>query len=921
MSNNNEALYKSIGELIDQGEIEDAYRLVAPLAERDDPRALNFLGIFYEKGLHVPQDYETAFKLYTKSGALGEARGVCSVGLMYQSGYYLQQDYQRAFNCFKRSAEMGYAYGRYCLGWAYYYGQGVAQDFAEAFTLFCHTADEVPYAGYLAGMMCIHGIGISEDSKKGEDLLRSSALRGCDEAKRFLSAFVEAEKTVIISQQVLPDGIIDPFVLLNKEMSDGLAIDGQTLGFINTTKGKELCHTGRIAEYYLLNCIVNYLFYEAPPDEQHVYMAAQFVDAALPDHFGGISYFHRLMDMLRENENTMPSHPALLSYERFTALAGDAAKMIAQSLRARFDIIGDQNNIFAYISKSQRISPMANLILQTFYGTPDCPADFKASGRLLERLTALYKKHEAGETADILALVEVSHKPQPLKKAMMKLIRFFSAFENEYADAYANALKILDNEEEMRELTLLAFKYLEGDGVAEDTEKAVEMLTTAADAGDMDAIYCLAFLYSDGTAVKKDLAKSLAYYIELSDMGDPDGHMNAAYSYLYGTGTRESLYSALDYLELAAPDKPRARYLLGVLHVQRKLLSPDAEQGMAMIRSAAADGDDLAGYFLSVLDQGAKILQEYHAGKNVKIDHTAEYKAMDKALNEGGDITVHVLRLLVKFEGWMEGEAEILAKYYLFIAVFGLVRDTYAEEYRNLSEVYWLILNKGKRDEMGIPSELDTLFNNLHAKDPESIHFRYYMCYRTLVFDDFGERVQKSLVKSLGLTMESIPIKMDFERMVEIRAHAHMIGIISKAEDTSEFEYNLFRPGWLQKQMIHWLITWEKAAKGERAKAMDQTARFLSVYFDVPKILQRYGAERERELAQKDWDSPYRRQALFRWHDIMKKITYNYPSANAYITIDPKWEGKKTLTDEDIGALYDEIAKKQTELIKQGYDS
>lgn len=62
----------------------------------------------------------------------GDASAQYNLGIAYEDGYGVTQDYAQAATWFRKAAEQGDASAQYALGILYYQGQGVTQDYAEA---------------------------------------------------------------------------------------------------------------------------------------------------------------------------------------------------------------------------------------------------------------------------------------------------------------------------------------------------------------------------------------------------------------------------------------------------------------------------------------------------------------------------------------------------------------------------------------------------------------------------------------------------------------------------------------------------------------------------------------------------------------------------------------------------------------------
>ena len=79
------------------------------------------------------QDYTTALRLAADQG---DAGAQFNLGLMYDLGRGVPQDYAQAVKWYRLAADQGYAWAQNNLGNMYELGQGVPQDYVEAHKLF-----------------------------------------------------------------------------------------------------------------------------------------------------------------------------------------------------------------------------------------------------------------------------------------------------------------------------------------------------------------------------------------------------------------------------------------------------------------------------------------------------------------------------------------------------------------------------------------------------------------------------------------------------------------------------------------------------------------------------------------------------------------------------------------------------------------
>ena len=104
-----------------------------PLAEKGNTEAQVYLGVTYELGKGVSQDYQLAVKWYKRVAEQGHANAQYYLGGMYLSGQGVPQDYQLAVKWYRRSAQQGNAPAQLGLGFRYASGKGVPQDFVLAY--------------------------------------------------------------------------------------------------------------------------------------------------------------------------------------------------------------------------------------------------------------------------------------------------------------------------------------------------------------------------------------------------------------------------------------------------------------------------------------------------------------------------------------------------------------------------------------------------------------------------------------------------------------------------------------------------------------------------------------------------------------------------------------------------------------------
>jgi TPR repeat protein len=88
----------------------DSYRNTEELrktAEKGDAESQNKLGVVYELGLGVNQDYEEAVKWYRQAAAQGSAKAQYSLGDLYEAGHGVARNKVLAREWFSKACQNG----------------------------------------------------------------------------------------------------------------------------------------------------------------------------------------------------------------------------------------------------------------------------------------------------------------------------------------------------------------------------------------------------------------------------------------------------------------------------------------------------------------------------------------------------------------------------------------------------------------------------------------------------------------------------------------------------------------------------------------------------------------------------------------------------------------------------------------------
>lgn len=156
-------------------------------AEKGYAPAQKKLGLCYEEGRGVPQDFALAAVWYTKAAEGGNADDQYNLGSRYQSGKGVPQDSVQAITWFRKAAERGHARAQSDLAYCYDTGKGVAQDYAQAVVWYTKAAEQGDVRSQSnLGNCYYHGWGVPVDYAQAVAWFRKAAEKGDAKAKNGL---------------------------------------------------------------------------------------------------------------------------------------------------------------------------------------------------------------------------------------------------------------------------------------------------------------------------------------------------------------------------------------------------------------------------------------------------------------------------------------------------------------------------------------------------------------------------------------------------------------------------------------------------------------------------------------------------------------------------------------------------------------
>ena len=164
----------------------------------EDGDAINSLGVCYENGKGVKQDYKKAFELYSLASQKGNSYGTRNVGLYYKLGRYVAQDYKKALEYYLKAYEQGCYLACDSIARLYENGLGVVKDENKAFAWYSKGAEKNNKESLNSLGICYEsGKGCKQDYKKALECYEKASKLGLGIAMYNVGIFYEYGKGVL----------------------------------------------------------------------------------------------------------------------------------------------------------------------------------------------------------------------------------------------------------------------------------------------------------------------------------------------------------------------------------------------------------------------------------------------------------------------------------------------------------------------------------------------------------------------------------------------------------------------------------------------------------------------------------------------------------------------------------------------------
>ena len=129
-------------ELLEANQFSEALALFQLSASTGNSEALYWVGLIYNNGWGVSQNYTQAISWYRKAAEAGNAKAMTNLGVMYEKGHGLRMDLTQAVRWYQKAADADDENGMNNLGVMYENGSGgLPQDDIQAISWYRKAAD------------------------------------------------------------------------------------------------------------------------------------------------------------------------------------------------------------------------------------------------------------------------------------------------------------------------------------------------------------------------------------------------------------------------------------------------------------------------------------------------------------------------------------------------------------------------------------------------------------------------------------------------------------------------------------------------------------------------------------------------------------------------------------------------------------
>jgi len=167
------------------------------LAGKGNVEAQFRIGLIYDLGQEMPQDYIQAKQWYEKAASGGLADANYLLGGMYELGHGVPLDYKKAVEYYEKAASKGQADAQLDLANIFFYGtEGIPKNYSRAAKWYEAAAQQGIVEAQKKIALMYEGVGLPKDYKKAKNWYEKAASQGDISAKASLGLMYSEGKGV-----------------------------------------------------------------------------------------------------------------------------------------------------------------------------------------------------------------------------------------------------------------------------------------------------------------------------------------------------------------------------------------------------------------------------------------------------------------------------------------------------------------------------------------------------------------------------------------------------------------------------------------------------------------------------------------------------------------------------------------------------
>lgn len=184
-------------EFANAGDYKNALRYWLPIASFGNVKAQYNIGVLYDNGLGVPQNYGEALKWYRLAANQGYIESYNNIGVMYEKGNGVGVDPVEALKWYRQAADKKFYTALFNIGSLYEKGNGVAQNYKEALNWYQQAANQ-GNASALNGLGYLYqqGLGVDRDNIKALNFYTQSANKNYNIGQYNLGIFQREQQNI-----------------------------------------------------------------------------------------------------------------------------------------------------------------------------------------------------------------------------------------------------------------------------------------------------------------------------------------------------------------------------------------------------------------------------------------------------------------------------------------------------------------------------------------------------------------------------------------------------------------------------------------------------------------------------------------------------------------------------------------------------